>query len=205
MKKLAIAATVAASFAASGASAALMGEYWDVAPNTISTIDQAITAVGGGAAATTATFTSSSIAYGDPNTNWAIGDLANFLQGDAGSILGSNTNFQESVLRISGTVALSDGDQINVTSDDGFRLIIDGNIVSQFTGIRAPNNTTSATWNGGSGLFSATLWYFEGQMTQAQLASNLGEYAAPIPVPASALLMVSALGGIAVMRRRKKA
>ncbi|MEX0309771.1 MAG: VPLPA-CTERM sorting domain-containing protein, partial [Tateyamaria sp.] len=193
------------SFAASGASASLMGEYWDVAPNTIATIDQAINAVSGGADPTTATFTSSDIKYGDPNTNWVIGDLANFLQADAGSIVGSNTNFQESVVRLTGKVVLNDGDQIDVTSDDGFRLIIGGTTVSEFLGLRPPNNTTSAVWNGGSGMFHATLWYFEGQRTQAQLISNLGGFAAPIPVPASALMLISALGGVVVMRRRKKA
>ena len=205
MKKLALAAATAVALTASGASAAtLSGEYWDLPSNSISNINQAIAAVA--SLTTTATFDATDINYGDSANNWRIASLTTFLAGDSGSITGTDDgNMQESVFRIFGKVSLNDGDQINVTSDDGFRLIIGGNTFSEFLGIRAPNNTTSGVWAGGSGIFEASLWYFEGQETQAQLKSNLVAYAAPVPVPASAFLLISAIGGIAAMRRRKKA
>ncbi|WP_227271174.1 IPTL-CTERM sorting domain-containing protein [Roseobacter weihaiensis] len=206
MKRYLIAAAAAMGLMGSGASAAtLSGEFWDLPANTISNIDQAIAAVGGGADPTTATFDSSSINYGDAGANFVIGSLSNFLQGDAGSISGSDpASMQESVFRISGLVTLADGDQIDVTSDDGFRLIIGGNTLSEFTGIRAPNNTTSAVWGGGAGTFQAELWYFEGQFTQAQLQSNLTNFVTPVPLPAGMVLMMTALGGFGIMRRRRK-
>lgn len=205
-KTVSLLAAAAFGISASAASAStLQGEFWDVAPNTIATIDDAIAAVGGGTAATTATFTSTSIAYGDAGTNWAIGSLSDFLNADAGSIVGTNSgSIQESVIRLTGMVTLNDGDLIDVTSDDGFRLFIGGSMFTEFNGLRGPNNTTSATWNGGSGTFAATLWYFEGNVTQAQLQSNLGRYAAPVPVPASALLLLTSLAGFGAWRRKSR-
>lgn len=214
MRKQLLAVAIAGCMVAGGTSAAtLSGTFWDApddtggglpAPGTFSTIDGAITYALGNAA--DATFTSTSVNYGD-GPGWDIGTLTDFLNADAGSIAPAGAGalyFQESVIRLTGKVALNDGDQIDVTSDDGFRLIIGGSTFSEFTGLRAPNNTTSAIWNGGSGVFDATLWYFEGNETQAQLRSNLGDYATVVPLPAGAILMLTAMGGLGLMRARRK-
>lgn len=206
MKKLLIGTIAAIGFASGASAATLKGEFWDVASDTIATIDQAIAAVDGGADPTTATFTSTGIDYGDASTGWDIGSLSDFLNADAGSIVGTDSaNIQESVFRLTGKVALTDGDSINVTSDDGFRLIIGGSTFSEFTGLRGPTGSTTATWSGGTGVFDATLWFFEGNETQVRLTSDLGNYATEVPVPASALLLLTAIGGIGAMRRRRKA
>lgn len=154
-------------------------------------------------ASPTATFTSTSINYGD-GPGWGIGSLSDFLNADAGSIIGTNpSSIQESVIRITGVASFVNGQQYTVTSDDGFRLIVDGSILSEFGGLRGPNNSTSATWTGATGNYGFTLWYYEGNVTQAQLQANLTP--APIPVPAAGVLLLSALGGLSLARRRKKA
>jgi hypothetical protein len=195
-------AALAATLALAGAAnaAPFTGTFWNAPSNTLSNISQAITFAGNNAA--TATFTSTGINYGDASTNWDIGSLADFLNADSGTInpnsVGTNY-FQESVILITGVARFVNGQQYTVTSDDGFRLSVGNTLLSTFAGIRAPNNSTSATWTGVTGNYTFSLWYFEGQETQAQLVSNI----TPVPVPAAGLLLVGALGGLAALRRRK--
>ncbi|MEX5727755.1 hypothetical protein Ga0609869_001108 [Rhodovulum iodosum] len=203
MRKYLFAAAVVGSVAGTTATAAsLNGEFWDVPANTIASIDQAIAQVNGGTDTPTATFTSTAVNYGE--SPWTIGSLSDFLNADAGSIVGTDpANIQESVFRLTGDVALTTGDTITVTSDDGFRLLVGGSTFSEFNGLRGPGGTTSAVWGGATGVYSATLWYFEGNFTQAQLISNLGDFVAPVPIPAGGLLLLSGIGAVAAMRRRK--
>lgn len=208
MRHLFKAAAVAVLGMSSAASAAtLSGTFWDAPADSLATINDAIGYATGNAA--DATFTSTGVNYGDVGTGWDIGSLADFLNADAGSIdpaAAGALYFQESVIKLTGSVALNDGDTINVTSDDGFRLIIGGSTFSEFLGLRGPGGTTSATWSGGSGIFDVTLWYFEGNETQAQLISNLGDYATGVvPLPAGGVLILTALGGLGILRARRKA
>lgn len=204
MKRFLMAAVTSCALMATGATAStLAGEFWDAPAVSLATIDDAITYAGSNAS--DATFTSTGIDYGNVATGWAIGDVDDFLKGDSPGGAAGTTDFQESVLKISGSVTLADGDSINVTSDDGFRLIIGGSTFTEFNGLRGPGGSTTGIWAGGAGTFAATLWYFEGNVTQAQLISNLGDYATVVPLPAGMVLMLTALGGLGVMRRRAKA
>ncbi len=135
------------------ADAVLSGAFWNEGAGTLANIDQAIAAAN--ARTADATFLSTSIDYGDAlgtvtrPFDWGIGTLAEFLNADAGTINPASVatqDIQESVFRFTGSVLLTNGEAVSVTSDDGFRLIIDGSTFSEFTGIRAPNNTTSVVW-----------------------------------------------------------
>lgn len=199
-----IALVAAAMIAPQPARAAyLSGHFWDVAPDTITSIDEAIAAVAGGTVARTAGFKATSIDYGDASTDWAVGSLSEFLNADAGSIVGTDVpDIQESVFRLTGSVLLENGQDVWVTSDDGFRLIIAGSLFSEDVGLRGPYSTTTGTWLGATGIYDVTLWYFEGHAWQGRLSSNL---VPAIPVPASALLLISALAGLGVGLRRRRA
>lgn len=217
IKKTLIAAATVGLMSTAAVASTLSGEFWDAPGNSIANINDGIAYATSNAA--TATFTSTAINYGDSTTNWDIGTTANFLQADSGSLNPAAAGalyFQESVLRLSGQVSINTGDIVTVTSDDGFRLIINGvqlnpgidnagiNCGSD-EGIRPPGCTNNMEWMGPSGTYAATLWYIEGNESQAQLISNLGAYATPVPIPAAGFLLIGALGGLAALKRRKKA
>lgn len=197
----AVLAVVSLTVGTSATAATFTGTFWDAPANSFATIDAAIAYATSNDA--DATFTSSSISYGD-GPGFAIGTLGDFLNADAGSIVGDSTvNFQESVLRLTGFSFLTTGDEISVTSDDGFVLNIGGSEFSRFTGIRGPNSNTTTTFNGPTGRYAIDFWYFEGQITRARLESNLAP--APIPLPAGGLLLLTALAGGGALARVRRA
>jgi hypothetical protein len=202
MKRLltAFVAVIGLAVGTSAGAASFNGTFWNAPASTFATITDAI----GFATSNTpdATFQSTAIAYGD-TPGFAIGSLSDFLNADAGSIVGDGgVNFQESVLRLTGFSFLTTGDAITVTSDDGFLLNIGGSEFSRFEGLRGPNGTTSNAFAGPTGRYAVELWYFEGQTRQARLASNLTP--APIPLPAGGLLLLTALAGGGILARRRK-
>jgi hypothetical protein len=200
LKTLLLAGALAGSVGAAAQAAPFTGSFWNAPANTLATIGDAITYATITDPTADATFTTSVINYGDASKNWLIGTLSNFLNGNA-SNLSSNggTNFQESVILITGVATFVNGQQYKVTSDDGFRLTVNNSVLSEFTGIRAPNNSTPAIWTGATGNYAFSLWYFEGQRTQAQLQANL----VPVPLPAGGLLLLGGLAGLAALGRRK--
>lgn len=148
----------------------------------------------------TATFSATALNYGDAGTNWDIGSLSEFLNADAGSISSDTANIQESVFKFVGKAYFEDGMDYWVTSDDGFRLVVNGNDnVFEYGGNRAPGSTSTVTWDRGTGIFDIVLWYYEGNETQVQLVSNI----APVPLPASGLLVLGAMGGLGLAARRR--
>lgn len=199
-----LAALVAVAGMTAGASAcaaSFNGTFWDAPANSFASITAAIGYAN--ANAPDATFTATSIAYGD-GPGFGIGTLADFLNADAGSIVGDGgVNFQESVLRLTGFSFLSTGDEITVNSDDGFALNIGGTELMRFEGLRGPGGTSSTIFGGPSGNYAVELWYFEGNPSQARLDANLAP--APIPLPAGGLLLLSALAGGGVLARRRRA
>ncbi|MGS4945452.1 hypothetical protein ACVDG3_08225 [Meridianimarinicoccus sp. RP-17] len=198
----AIAALVGVTAGASASAASFNGTFWDAPANSLATISDAISFATSNAA--DASFSATTINYGNDGT-FLIGSLADFLNADAGSIVGDGSvNFQESVLRLTGYSFLTTGDEITVTSDDGFLLNIGGAEFSRFEALRGPTGTTSTIFTGPTGRYAVEMWYFEGNPTQARLETNLAP--APVPLPAGGLLLLTALaGGGALARCRKTA
>lgn len=208
---VAAAALLSSSVALSAAT--FQGTFWDAPANAFNAsgteigdpngagLQNAINYANSNAA--TATFTSTGLSYGDAGTNWAIGSLSEFLNADAGSIVGTDpSNIQESVFRFVGKSYFEDGQVYSVTSDDGFRLVADGMTVFEYGGNRPPGSTSSYVWDKGTGLFDVTFWFYEGNFTQVQLQSNIAPSA--IPLPASGFLVLGALGGLGLFARRRK-
>lgn len=197
----ALVATAGLAVGGSATAASFNGTFWDAPANSFANITDAISFASSNTP--DATFTSTSIAYGD-GPGFGIGTLADFLNADAGSIVGVGTvDFQESVLRLTGYSFLTEGEDITVTSDDGFLLSIGGTEFSRFDGLRGPGNSTTTTFTGPTGRYAVDLWYFEGNPVKAQLESNLAP--APIPLPAGGLLLLTALAGGGVVARFRRA
>ena len=99
-----------------------------------------------------ATFTSTSISDGD-GAGFTIGRLADFLNADAGSIVGDSTaNFQDPVPGVTGLSFLTTGDEIGVTSDDGFVPAIGGRGFSRFDGLCGRSIKPPTTFDRPTGL-----------------------------------------------------
>ena len=184
-----------------------LGEFWDVsAPNR--SIDQALNAITG--VAPTATFQSTAIDYPNGATTRTSSSvtLSQFLGTDAASIVGNgNAQIITSVFRFTGFIDLIPGQQnFNLGSDDGFRLTIDNNVVSQQNGPRAFRFTELDT-DAGEGRVPFELIFYEnfGRTGVEFYIDSVLASPAAIPLPNTAslgLLSLAALGGIGMRRSR---
>ena len=136
--RLSLAACCALMIGGAAAQAATAhGEFWDSATE-LSSIASAQAIIAGGAP--TATFTSSAIDYPNgPNSQvYDSTSLSIFLGTDGASLVGTNTaDLTTSVFRFTGWLDLAAGtNSFNISSDDGFQLKIDGNVIASFDGNR---------------------------------------------------------------------
>ena len=107
-----------------------------------------------------------------------------------------------------------------IHSDDGFRLTLGGEQVAIFDGNRAPDSSFVTLmldsglysleligWEQGGGFVSELSWLRPGETSYAVIGSEAGGKAlftaAPVPVPAALPLVVSALGGLGLVWRRR--
>lgn len=142
-RSLATAFLICAGMPSIGVAATFQGEFWSV--NTPqANINDALQVING--SAPTATFISTAIDYPNGNQNVTFSNLSlnAFLGSDAGSIVGDGTALiTTSVFRFSGYLDLLPGVQnFALGSDDGYRLTIDGNIVSEQNAPRSFRFTT---------------------------------------------------------------
>ena len=139
------------------------------------------------------------------NNGQTIGD---FLGGDAEFLTDEQqeTELLGSIFRFTGLLGVEDGvNQFEIFSDDGFQLTVDGEVLGEFTGIRAfGSDTFDLTLPEGGVPFE--LIYYDALTSQAgvQLLVN-GETATPVPLPATLVMALSGLGLLALFgigRRR---
>lgn len=200
--------TILALCSATSASAATFtGQFWD-SPSSFNNINQAISFSENNA--TTATFTSTGIDYPAGGTNNINSNttLANFLGPDAASIVGNgNATIMTSVFRFTGFVDLLPGNQeFVVGSDDGYRLEINGDRISQQNSPRGFNNTTRNR-DPGEGRATFELFFFEnfGNTGLEVFIDGQIATAAPIPIPASLALLLSAVAALGALKWRRRA
>lgn len=98
----------------------------------------------------------------DYQASW--GNLTEFLGDDAGTLTDSTAAGAEDqyALRLTGQIYLEAGvHTFDSTTDDGFRLTIGGEVVSEFTDPRAPDTSTGVAEVSQSGWYTIQVDYFE--------------------------------------------
>ena len=210
MLRTLIAATASACLAAGAAQAATLvsvtGSFYD-ADRDFTDIDDALGFVAGASADATFDVTAIDYPRGDIGSfTSATTTLEEFLGDDAASLSGgSDLTLEQSVFVLTGQIML-DGteDVFSVGSDDGFRLTIDGMLISENTAPRG-FEFTDATPGLPAGLYTFTLVYFENQgFTGVEFRVDGSIVAAaPVPLPAAMILFGPALAGLAYARRRR--
>ncbi|WP_135506865.1 VPLPA-CTERM sorting domain-containing protein [Roseovarius aestuariivivens] len=161
----------------------------------------------------TATFKSTGIDYGGPSP-YILSDLGTFLGADAASLSpasAASIDMLGSVIVLTGTIRLGAGiNNFEVFSDDGFSMLLNGVEVGRFEGLRGPGSSFFNVDAGFGGDVNMELRYFEGALTQAALRAALNGKTitglpTPVPIPAAGFLLISALGGLVAVKRRRKA
>ena len=118
-------------------------------------------------------------------------DLAQNLDSVAGGTM----------LELTGTVSVVNGQTFTVNHDDGLQLMIGGLLVVNVPGPTAPA-TTTVTYTGPTGNFAFDLVYGECCGAPAVLATSLPLVGTPVPEPATIALLSAALIGFGAARRR---
>ena len=119
-------------------------------------------------------------------------DLAQNLDSVAGGTM----------IELTGTVSVVNGQMFTVQHDDGLQLMIDGLLVVDVPGPTAPAITT-VTYTGPTGTFAFDLVYGECCGPPAVLATSL-PLVGNVPEPATLALLSAALIGFGVARRRRR-
>jgi hypothetical protein len=208
---LTAAATTFALVAGPTFASSFNGAYWD--SNGFSTIDQAYAYTQNNTA--TATFNSTAIDY--PNAGGSITSnttLQMFLgaTGDGLTLSGAQDNtLEKSVFTFSGILDLSGTQSIKVGSDDGFGLKLNGAEVLRYSTPRGFSYTFGTYDFTGPTTFELTYYENYGNTgvefligdTIVNAAMAPAPSAPPaIPVPAALPLLLGALGGLGLLRRR---
>lgn len=107
-----------------------------------------------------------------------------------------------SIVEFTGTVAVTNGQQFKVTHDDGLTLIIGGNNLGFSSGPTSPV-TSTATYSGPTGTFPFQLVYGECCGGPAVLQVDL-PFTSPVPEPEIYAMLLSGLGLLGFIRRRRK-
>lgn len=205
-RTLAAFVVVCVTVASPATAATFQGEFWSVnSPQ--ANINDAVQVING--SAPTATFLSTAIDYpnGNVDTTLSFVSLNAFLGADAGSIVGDGTApITTSVFRFTGFLDLMPGQQtFALGSDDGYRLTIGGNVVSQQN---SPRSFRFTTLNNdlGAGVEPFELIFYEnfGRTGVEFFIDNALAVPSAVPLPGAFMLALSSVSVLALMGWRRR-